>query len=90
MVIGNLPDLSRLPRFQRAPDARVTVARVNAYNEAIAQEARSVKAAVVNLFAQPVREELIFDVDGFHPNDAGHREIARLVVQAITTKLGLM
>ena len=79
IVIGNLPDLTRLPRFQRVPDPRVTVARVNAYNEAIAQEARNVKASVVNLFAQPVREELIFDVDGFHPNDAGHREIARLL-----------
>lgn len=89
IVIGNLPDLSRLPRFQRAPDTRVTAARVNAYNEAISREARDVKASVVDLFAQPVREELIFDVDGFHPNDAGHQEIARLFVQAITTKLGL-
>lgn len=89
IVIGNLPDLTRLPRFQRAPDPRVTLARVNAYNEAIAQEAGDVKASVVDLFAQPVREELIFDLDGFHPNDAGHREIARLFVQAILTKLGM-
>ena len=79
----------RLPRFQRAPDPRVTLARVNAYNEAIAQEARDVKASVVDLFVQPVREELIFDVDGFHPNDAGHREIARLFLQAIFAKLGV-
>ncbi|MCS6317487.1 MAG: SGNH/GDSL hydrolase family protein [Nitrospira sp.] len=89
IVIGNLPDLTRLPRFQQAPDPRVTLARVNAYNEAIAQEARDVKASVVDLFAQPVREELIFDVDGFHPNDAGHREIARLFLQAILAKLGV-
>lgn len=89
IVIGNLPDLTRLPRFQRAPDSRVTLARVNAYNEAIAQEARNVSASVVDLFAQPVREELIFDVDGFHPNDSGHREIARLFLQAIFAKLGV-
>ena len=89
IVIGNLPDLTRLPRFQQAPDPRVTLARVNAYNEAIAQEARDVKASVVDLFAQPVREELIFDVDGFHPNDAGHREIARLFLQAILAKSGV-
>jgi lysophospholipase L1-like esterase len=89
IVIGNLPDLTRLPRFQRAPESRVTVAKVTAYNEAIAQEARDVKASVVDLFAQPVREDLIFDVDGFHPNDAGHREIARLFGQAIFTKLGV-
>ena len=89
IVIGNLPDLTRLPRYQRNPDPRVNLARVNAYNEAIAQEARDVKASVVDLFAQPVREELIFDVDGFHPNDAGHREIARLFLQAILAKLGV-
>lgn len=89
IVIGNLPDLTRLPRFQRAPDARVTSAQVNAYNEAISREARDVNASVVDLFAQPIREEWIFDLDGFHPNDAGHREIARLFLQAIATKLGL-
>ena len=89
IVIGNLPDLPRLPRFQAAPDPRVTSARVTAYNDAIAQEARDVGASVVDLFAQPVREDLIFDVDGFHPNDAGHREIARLFLQSILTKLGV-
>lgn len=89
IVIGNLPDLTRLPRFQRAPDSRVTVPKIAAYNDAIAQEAHDVKASVVDLFAQPVREELIFDVDGFHPNDAGHREIARLFLQAIFAKLGV-
>ncbi len=89
IVMANLPDLTRLPRFQRAPHARVTVARVHAYNEAIAQEARHANASVVNLFAQPVREELILDVDGFHPNSAGHREIARLFTEAIYAKLSL-
>jgi lysophospholipase L1-like esterase len=44
---------------------------------------------VVNLFAQPVREDLVFDLDGFHPNDAGHREIARLFLEEIRLKLGL-
>jgi acyl-CoA thioesterase-1 len=89
IVIGNLPDLTRLPRFQRTPDSHVTGAKIAAYNDAIAQEARDVKASVVDLFAQPVREELIFDVDGFHPNDAGHREIARLFLSAILAKLGV-
>ncbi|HVG01297.1 MAG TPA: GDSL-type esterase/lipase family protein, partial [Nitrospira sp.] len=89
IVIGNLPDLTRLPRFQRAPDARVTLAKVTAYNEAISREARDVEAVVVDLFGQPVREEWIFGLDGFHPNDAGHREIARLFLQASGAKLGL-
>ena len=89
IVIGNLPDLTQLPRFQRAPDARVTVAKVNAYNDAISREASAANAAVVDFFVQPVREEWVFGLDGFHPNDAGHREIARLFLQVIRTKLGL-
>jgi acyl-CoA thioesterase I len=89
IVIGNLPDLTQLPRFQRAPDARVTVAKVNAYNDAISRQARGVNAAVVDFFVQPVREEWVFGLDGFHPNDAGHREIARQFLQVIGTKLGL-
>lgn len=89
IVIGNLPDLTRLPRFQREPNPRVTVATIRAYNEAIEQEAREGKASLVDLFAQPVREEMVFDLDGFHPNDAGHREIARLFLQVILPKLGV-
>lgn len=89
IVIGNLPDLAQLPRFQRAPDARVAVAKVNAYNDAISREARAANAAVVDFFVQPVREEWVFGLDGFHPNDAGHREIGRLFLQVIRTKLGL-
>ena len=67
---------------------KIKLLKISIYtNEAIAQEARDVKASVVHLFAQPVREELIFNADGFHPNDAGHREITRLFAQAISKKL---
>ncbi len=89
IVIANLPNLTRLPRFQREPNPRVTVATIKAYNDAIEQEAREVKASLVDLFVQPVREEMVFDLDGFHPNDAGHREIARLFLQVILPKLGV-
>lgn len=87
IVIANLPDLTRLPRFQRNPDPRVTFARISAYNVAIEQEAREVKASLVDLFEQPVREELVFDLDGFHPNDAGHREIAKQFLNVIQPKV---
>ena len=89
IVIANLPNLTRLPRFQRDPSPLVTVATIRAYNEAIEQEAREPKASLVDLFAQPVREEMVFDLDGFHPNDAGHRELARLFLQVILPKLGV-
>ena len=40
IVIANLPDLTKLPRFQRQPDPNVTAARVAAFNRAIESEAR--------------------------------------------------
>ena len=89
IVVANLPDLTQLPRFRSNPSPAVTIERVRAFNRAIEQEAKDVDAPVVNLFAQPVREDLVFDPDGFHPNDAGHREIARLFLEVIRLKLGL-
>lgn len=89
IVVANLPDLTQLPRFRREPDPDVTPDRVKAFNRAIEQEAKAIDALIVDLFAQPVREELVFDVDGFHPNDAGHREIARLFLNAIKPALKL-
>ena len=89
IVVANLPDLTQLPRFRSNPSPAVTIERVRAFNRAIEQEANDVDAPVVNLFAQPVREDLVFDLDGFHPNDAGHREIARLFLEVIRLKLGL-
>jgi lysophospholipase L1-like esterase len=89
IVIANLPNLTRLPRFQREPSPLVTVTTIRTYNEAIEQEAREAKASLVDLFAQRVRDEMVFDLDGFHPNDAGHRELARLFLQVILPKLGV-
>ncbi len=89
IVIANLPDLTQLPRFRENPSPVVTLERVRAFNRAIEQEARAFGAPVVDLFAQPVREDLVFDLDGFHPNDAGHREIARLFLQVILPALGV-
>ncbi|HJU06798.1 MAG TPA: SGNH/GDSL hydrolase family protein [Nitrospiraceae bacterium] len=90
IIVANLPDLTRLPRFRRNPDAFVTLERVRAFNRAIEQEASAVRAPVVDLFAQPIREDLIFDMDGFHPNDAGHRELAKLFLGEILVILAGM
>jgi lysophospholipase L1-like esterase len=54
----------------------------------MATEARAIDAPMVDLFAQPVRQDLVFDVDGFHPNDACHREIARLFLEKILPLIG--
>jgi acyl-CoA thioesterase I len=89
IVVANLPDLTQLPRFRSNPSSSVTIGRVQAFNRAIEQEARAADALLVNLFAHPVRDDLVLDLDGFHPNDAGHREVARLFLQVILPKLGV-
>jgi lysophospholipase L1-like esterase len=88
IVVANLPNLTQLPRFRQNPTPFVTVERVRQFNDAIAAEARAIDAPIVDLFAQPVRQDLVFDIDGFHPNDAGHREIARLFLGKILPLIG--
>jgi acyl-CoA thioesterase I len=87
IVIANLPDLTRLPRFRKQPSPHVTENRIQAYNAVIAEEAGDAGASLVNLFAQTVREDLVQHSDGFHPNEAGHREIATLFLNAIWPKI---
>lgn len=87
IVVANLPDLTMLPRFRASPSAVVTQARVDAFNRVIAEETRSAGGALVDLHASPVRDDLVFDVDGFHPNNAGHREIARQFLQVVLPKV---
>jgi lysophospholipase L1-like esterase len=76
LVVVNLPDLTMLSRFRTSPSPSVTPARIEAFNRAIAEETRSAGAALVDLHESPIRDELVFDVDGFHPTTAGHQEIA--------------
>lgn len=89
IVLANLPDMTTLPRFRRKPNANVTIERVRAFNQAIEEEARAVKVPLVNLFAEPLGDDLVSDIDGFHPNDAGHRRIAQLFLAAILPTLQL-
>jgi acyl-CoA thioesterase I len=89
IVVANLPDLTRLPRFRTSPNPNVTPERVAAFNRAIAEEAKRVDAPIVDLFASPVREDLVFDLDGFHPDNAGHREIASQFLRVILPTLDL-
>ena len=89
IVIANLPDLTKLPRFREQPSPVVTQDRVRAFNNAITQEASALKVPVVDLFAQASSDNLVSDLDGFHPNNEGHRDIALLFLEAILLKLGV-
>jgi lysophospholipase L1-like esterase len=89
IVAANIPDLTQLPRFREDPDEDVTRERVEAFNAAIAEQAADYDVLLVDLFAEPVEDDLVSDKDGFHPNDEGHRRIAEKFLEVILPALGL-
>lgn len=86
IAVANLPDLTQLPRFRTSPSATVTPARIEAFNRVIAEETRAAGGSLADLQARPVLDDFVFDVDGFHPNNAGHRELARQFLQVVLPK----
>jgi len=89
IVAANIPDLTRLPRFRGAPDDDVTRDRIEAFNEAIADQAEDYDVLLVDLFSLEIADDLVSDRDGFHPNNAGHRRIADEFLKVILPALGL-
>ena len=89
IVIANIPDLTELPRFRDDPDDDVTRERIEAFNEAIAEQAGDYDALLVDLYGEPVEDDLVSDEDGFHPNNEGHERIAEQFLDAILPALGL-
>lgn len=89
IFMGDLPDLTALPRFIAEPDPDVTLERVTAFNAVITTLAGRYGATLVPLSAVPMEADLTSDVDGFHPSNAGHARIAETFLQAIRPALGL-
>ncbi|MGH6900869.1 MAG: SGNH/GDSL hydrolase family protein [Geminicoccaceae bacterium] len=89
IVAANIPDLTKLPRFREDPDDNVTRERIEAFNEAIAEQAEDHDVLLVDLYSEPVEDDLVSDRDGFHPNNDGHREIADRFLEVILPALGL-
>ena len=89
IVAANIPDLTQLPRFRDDPDEDVTRERIEAFNEALAEQADDHDVLLVDLSAEPVEDNLVSDEDGFHPNDEGHRRIADEFLEVILPALGL-
>jgi lysophospholipase L1-like esterase len=89
IAVANIPDLTELPRFRENPDEDVTRERIEAFNEAIAEQAADHDALVVDLYSKPVEADLVSDDDGFHPNNEGHRRIAEEFLEVILPALGL-
>ena len=89
VVAANIPDLTQLPRFQNDPDDDVTRERIEEFNQAIAAQAEDHDVLLVDLYSEPVEDDLVSDRDGFHPNNDGHREIADRFLEVILPALGL-
>ncbi|HEX6114548.1 MAG TPA: GDSL-type esterase/lipase family protein [Geminicoccaceae bacterium] len=89
IVAANVPDLTQLPHFRARPDDDVTRERVEEFNEAIAEQAEDYDVLVVDLYGEPVEDDLVSDADGFHPNNEGHRRIAEKFLDVILPALGL-
>jgi acyl-CoA thioesterase I len=88
IVAANIPDLTELPRFRDDPDRDVTLERIQEFNDAIAEQAEAHDVLVVDLFTEPVEDDLVSD-DGFHPSNEGHRRIAEEFLEVILPALGL-
>jgi acyl-CoA thioesterase-1 len=86
IVIADIPDLTRSPRFKVQPSRVVTSERIAAFNRVIAKQADVFNVPVVRLSREEVTDELVSDIDGFHPSNRGHRMIAQLFLKAILPK----
>lgn len=89
VVIANIPELTKLPRFLAWLDPAVSTERVRAFNDAIARQAARYNVPLVDLFSQPIESELVSDVDGFHPSSEGHTRIAQMFLDVILPAIGL-
>lgn len=87
IAIGDVPDLTRIPRFRIQPSPVVTAPRIAAFNRIIARQAQAFGAPLVRLSQTEISDELVSDIDGFHPSNEGHRLIAELFLPAILAGL---
>jgi lysophospholipase L1-like esterase len=86
VYVGDLPDLTQAPLFVLFPDPDVTTARVAAFNDRIATVVAARGCVLVRLSAFPVVDDLFF-FDGFHPNNAGHEQLAAAYWAEIAPRL---
>jgi acyl-CoA thioesterase-1 len=86
IFVGSVPDLRTVPAYA-GTDQAALLARITAYNQAIAALAATLGARVivVDLFtgSGPLVSTMTVSADGFHPSDAGYALIADRFATAI-------
>ena len=84
LVMANVPDLMKLPRFLLQPDPDVTMARILAFNDAILRQTAAYRIPLIDLFAGDYAAEWEYvSLDGFHPSNKGHAKLAALYLDMI-------
>ncbi len=83
IFFATIPDLRIIPSLQSDPDPDVTLERINAYNAIIRATTTDPRIHIVELEDVVLTPELINDIDGFHPSDAGHALLARYFLDSI-------
>ena len=83
IFVGNIPDMTLLPKFQDDPDPDVTHDRINEFNAVIAEVISEVPAVYpVDLATIPYNADYFAD-DGFHPSTEGHKVVADRFLEVI-------
>jgi acyl-CoA thioesterase I len=83
VVIADIPDLTKSPRFRAMPSPTVTPTRLAAFNRVIEKQASAFNIPIVRLSREQITDDLVSEIDGFHPSDKGHRQIAQLFLKII-------
>lgn len=65
------------------PSPTVTIGRIAAFNQVIERQAGALQIPIVRLSREPITDDLVSEIDGFHPSDKGHRQIAQLFLKII-------
>ncbi len=89
IVMADIPDLTKLPRFVDNPSRVVTTARIEAFNSVINSLADEFDVPVAKLSELEISDELASDIDGFHPSNEGHKMVAEAFLNIILPELGI-
>lgn len=90
IYVGNIPQLSYLPRFRNRSDAEKSqmLAKIQSWDTVIAQLVSKHGATLIDLYDQLDLKDYAAawsSGDGFHPNNTGYQQIANFFWQAITS-----
>ncbi|GAC1360174.1 MAG: hypothetical protein NVS2B12_30000 [Ktedonobacteraceae bacterium] len=87
IVVANVPDLTYIPRFQKADRAALRK-QISAYNSIISDVVQSHHVMLVDLYTQwqtlATHPEYISS-DGYHPSVSGYAQLAEIFYQILRT-----